>query len=294
MTSFANFPGTSAQLPPLLLKKPSLLFLSYPRIYHFSHIRQLFLSPLLTHRPRKLLLGPKSSSSSFPAGPIPIPNDSLPSPTTASVPKITTTLSQRLRSPSTVTTMEAKYTMHSHVAEFWCTITSCFIALPLLLYAWYPISLIPPSVHASIIGSVISAIASTIYHTTNQKIWSAMDVSLACTMIHFSTLSLLQVTDVSLWALSTLLLLAYLLKDWENTAKPAIHAMILIVPVKVGVLSLLATPTSLFAMICGVVGIGCFLADRKGLFCGHIFWHVLAGLCLLASSWNITHLTLTR
>lgn len=72
---------------------------------------------------------------------------------------------KELLSPASVVTMEPKY-IHSHyIAEFWCSITSPFFALASVTWAFVP----NPTflVNLCCAFSIITAVASTVYHATN-------------------------------------------------------------------------------------------------------------------------------
>ncbi|KAJ3001658.1 hypothetical protein HKX48_002766 [Thoreauomyces humboldtii] len=88
-------------------------------------------------------------------------------------------LLERLFNKATVTTMEDKYTVSRFIAEFYCTLTSPFFALPLLIYLFLPMETIPPLQHACIAGSCLAAFVSTLYHCTLWKVFSSADAAVA-------------------------------------------------------------------------------------------------------------------
>jgi hypothetical protein len=114
------------------------------------------------------------------------------------------TIAHRLMSPATITTMESKYAQHPKIAEFWCTCTSPFFALPLLLIlshygahessstACYQ-SNIPPMTYVAIGLSVMAAVMSTIYHARLTRLWSTCDVCVAVSAYYLHTMALLWV-----------------------------------------------------------------------------------------------------
>ncbi|KAJ3373907.1 hypothetical protein GGF31_008792 [Allomyces arbusculus] len=124
-------------------------------------------------------------------------------------------LRERLLAPATVTTLEVKYATHPRVAEFYCTITSLFFALPLLLYYTHRYDPVecewpaaarthPPVDHAvvphwarfpvmteiAIALSVLAAIASTLYHATLVRVLSTCDACVAVTAFYVHTMAL--------------------------------------------------------------------------------------------------------
>lgn len=81
--------------------------------------------------------------------------------------------------PAELVTTEPKYHIFSWIAEFYCTITSPFFALPLIIYYYYDPFTLPSSAHFAILSSVGSAICSTIYHMKIYRILSTVDVGMA-------------------------------------------------------------------------------------------------------------------
>jgi len=90
--------------------------------------------------------------------------------------------------------------VHPHIAEFWCTVTSCAFALPLLVLIYPPpgglyyslasgVDSIP--VEAPLVLSVMTALWSTLYHWTLWDLFSTFDE--ACAIMTFYSASLVTV-----------------------------------------------------------------------------------------------------
>ncbi|KAI3639139.1 hypothetical protein MIR68_002669 [Amoeboaphelidium protococcarum] len=123
------------------------------------------------------------------------------------------TVFQRMFRKANVVTMEPKYAMSKHVAEFWCTVTSPAFALPALLYI-YPLNTsflilvqdtnkaltaTPQKVeftfftHLCLCFSVFTAIMSTKYHQCLCKIYSSLDAGFATVMAYLLACSVWKV-----------------------------------------------------------------------------------------------------
>jgi len=103
--------------------------------------------------------------------------------------------------PAPITSIEAKYVVHPHIAEFWCTVTSCAFALPLLMLIYPPpgglhyslasgINSIP--VEAPLFLSVMTALWSTLYHWTLWDLFSTFDEACAIMTFYSASLVMLQ------------------------------------------------------------------------------------------------------
>ncbi|KAI9595589.1 hypothetical protein BDF19DRAFT_440950 [Syncephalis fuscata] len=200
----------------------------------------------------------------------------------------------KLWSPATVVTMERKYAVCPCVAEFWCSITSIAFASPILIYLFVPYNLISWQIHVCCIFGILSASASTIYHWTLFKLFSSLDAAIACTTMHVFMLLVLGecypyqswIRSSSFWISNVVLVLAYILHRWENTAKPAVQ-----------VISFSATLFSWglmqleewYALVFGWLGIICFLVDRKNMVAAHSIWHIGGGLSLGLAAWAVIY-----
>ncbi|KAJ3183054.1 hypothetical protein HDU87_007476 [Geranomyces variabilis] len=201
------------------------------------------------------------------------------------------TLYERLFSTASVTTMEAKYTTSSFIAEFWCTLTSPFFALPLLIYFFVPASAVPPLQHACIAGSCLAALVSTLYHSTLWKVFSSADAAVATVTFYLNAISLNRHGHYShpllhheiTWLLTVVIIFAVFIYHWEKTHHLSLTLVLLCSPPAVfGFYAL----ESYVGLGTGVTGLICFAVDRRGVASLHSVWHVLGGLSLLWGIWD--------
>ncbi|KAI8593725.1 hypothetical protein BDZ88DRAFT_403552 [Geranomyces variabilis] len=201
------------------------------------------------------------------------------------------TLYERLFSTAAVTTMEAKYTTSSFIAEFWCTLTSPFFALPLLIYFFIPPSAVPPLQHACIAGSCLAALVSTLYHSTLWKVFSSADAAVATVTFYLNAISLNRHGHYShpllhhevTWLLTAVIIFAVFTYHWEKTHHLSLTLVLLCSPPAVfGFYAL----ESYVGLGTGVTGLVCFAVDRRGIASLHSVWHVLGGLSLLWGIWD--------
>ncbi|KAL7750820.1 hypothetical protein RI367_003777 [Sorochytrium milnesiophthora] len=191
-----------------------------------------------------------------------------------------------LFSPATVVTLEKKYATHNKIAEFWCTVTSPFFALPTLLLCLYPSSAIPPATRIAIVWSVLAAVCSTAYHASLYKIFSTMDACVAVAAFYANTIAVMAVVPGAhgLWGhpyTGTCVLAGIVLVfiwRWRSTAVLASALMAALLPVCT---SGYVDVEEYVALALGFVGIACFLLDRRGICCAHPWWHIFGGLSLL-------------
>ncbi|KAI9090959.1 hypothetical protein DFS34DRAFT_336470 [Phlyctochytrium arcticum] len=206
-------------------------------------------------------------------------------------------LLERLLSAATITSMERKYTVHKRIAEFWCTLTSPFFALPLLIYCFIPASQIPPLQHACIIGSTLAGIVSTLYHCTLYKVFSSADAAVATATFYLNAISLNRHAPAShavwhlegTWLVCTAGIICLFIYHWERTHHISTNLVLGCVPAAVfGFYAI----ESYVGLVTGVSGLLCFIVDRKGWICLHAAWHVLGGLSLLWGIWDACLLSL--
>lgn len=88
-----------------------------------------------------------------------------------------------------VVTMETKYCVVPWVAEYWCTITSPFFALPVLIYTMHPFAELSIFTNVCVACSILTAAMSTIYHATLYRIWSLLDCVCATVMFYLIVLN---------------------------------------------------------------------------------------------------------
>ncbi|KAJ9076880.1 hypothetical protein DSO57_1022083 [Entomophthora muscae] len=170
-------------------------------------------------------------------------------------------------------------------AEFWCTITSIFFAMPLLVLGEFDFYGLSPLLKTFIILSVITATMSFVYHWTLMKIYSSADCAFATIMIALGTTALciknpfLYFIDdqpeiwVSLIIITGIIFVIF----WETTALTSLVLFAIFVPINIFCLFQLGYWDTLLS---GAIGISCFLADRKGIAPTHSLWHFFGGLHL--------------
>ncbi|TPX61099.1 hypothetical protein PhCBS80983_g01345 [Powellomyces hirtus] len=200
-------------------------------------------------------------------------------------------LYERMFTAATVTTMEQKYTVTRFIAEFYCTLTSPFFALPLIIYLFVPWSAIPPLQHACIAGSCLAAFVSTLYHCTLWKVFSSADAAVATITFYLNAISLNRHAPQShpllhhelTWLITVFFILCVFAWHWERTHHLSTTLVLICFPAAVfGFYAL----ESYVGLGTGVVGLLCFAVDRRGVACLHSVWHILGGLSLLFGIWD--------
>ena len=216
---------------------------------------------------------------------------------------------------ATVTSVEAKYAVHPHVAEFWCTVTSWAFALPLLVLVYPPpgglhyslpggIDSIP--IEAPLILSFLTAVFSTLYHWTLWKLFSSLDAAVAVMTFYSASLVTVQAVghdphtvlsmllgdgavapfDLPSFASHEVQLLSVLglgtifLVSWRKTAVPSVVLFGLFLPVTLYHFWLINSPVS--ALSIGIA-VGFFLIDRLKIAATHPLWHLVGGYALYHS-----------
>ncbi|KAF9163819.1 hypothetical protein DFQ26_002114 [Actinomortierella ambigua] len=210
---------------------------------------------------------------------------------------------EQLFTRATVVTLEPKYSTVNWAAEFYCTITSPFFALPLSLYFDAGFRWSAPDahfIHFTIWLSVLTAITSSTYHATLFKLFSSLDACLATIMFYLNTIHLMRsmpepyqkmtretmvvpdpLADWLGWewmpyVLSAVLASLFVL-SWQKTAK---LSMLLMIPMIPATIWGFVAHESWIGLVCGVVGLTMFAADRFHFFCGHSWWHLAGGISL--------------
>ncbi|KAI9208227.1 uncharacterized protein BJ171DRAFT_490707 [Polychytrium aggregatum] len=205
----------------------------------------------------------------------------------------TLTWQERLFIPATVTSMESKYSVVSHIAEFWCTLTSPFFALPLLIYLHVPFNDIPNLQHACIAGACLSALVSLLYHWTLYRLWSTADAAIATITFYLNVISLnrhspnphpLWLSELT-WVATFVSIAVLFVLNWEKTHRISVHLILVCLPLALfGFWSI----ESYIGMVSGITGLLCFILDRKGIVGTHAIWHILGGISLLWGIWDAT------
>ncbi|KAF9915533.1 hypothetical protein BX616_005961 [Lobosporangium transversale] len=206
-------------------------------------------------------------------------------------------LKRQLFTKATVVTLEKKYATVHWAAEFYCTISSPFFALPVLLYLDPAFRWSAPDIHAThfaIFLAVVTALTSTLYHATLYKLFSSLDACFATIMFYTNTISLLRslpdpyalmlpdlISTIVHWywtpyIMSTCMVTLFLF-SWRRTAMLSLLLMILMIPASVWGF---VAHESWAGLAFGLVGLSMFAADRLRLFCGHSYWHLAGGLSL--------------
>ncbi|KAI9207469.1 uncharacterized protein BJ171DRAFT_276153 [Polychytrium aggregatum] len=197
-------------------------------------------------------------------------------------------LMQRMVAEAEITTMEQKYSIVAWVAEFWCTMTSPLFGLPLIIYLYVPIDRIPLLLNVCILATCVCAVASTVYHMTNYRVFSAADEAFAVMTFYLNSVALNRHSPNShsiwmleaVWILPAAVILLLFIWQWETTGSIAVWLFALGLPMaacgfaSVGCYSGLAF---------GCLGLLCFAADRMRFACLHSFWHLFGGVSLLVS-----------
>ncbi|KAF9978584.1 hypothetical protein BGZ73_001757 [Actinomortierella ambigua] len=212
-------------------------------------------------------------------------------------------LKEQLFTKATVVTLEPKYSTVNWAAEFYCTITSPFFALPLSLYFDAGFRWSAPDahlIHFTIWLSVLTAITSSTYHATLYKLFSSLDACLATIMFYLNTIHLmrsmpapyLKMTKEAMvlpepladwlgwewmpYLLSGVLASLFIL-SWQKTAK---LSMLLMIPMIPATIWGFVAHESWIGLVCGITGLAMFAADRFHYFCGHSWWHLAGGISL--------------
>ncbi|KAG0243616.1 hypothetical protein BGW41_001827 [Actinomortierella wolfii] len=212
-------------------------------------------------------------------------------------------LKEQLFAKATVVTLEPKYSTVGWAAEFYCTVTSPFFALPLSLYLDPGFRWSAPDAHLmhfTIWLSVLTAIVSSTYHATLYKLFSSLDACLATIMFYLNTIHLMRsmpepyqkmtkdamvvpdpLADWLGWDSMPYVLVVVLatlfLLSWQKTAKLSMLLMIPMIPASIWGF---VAHESWLGLVCGVTGLGMFAADRFHYFCGHSWWHLAGGISL--------------
>ncbi|KAI9145128.1 hypothetical protein BKA69DRAFT_1053273 [Paraphysoderma sedebokerense] len=207
-----------------------------------------------------------------------------------------------------VVTLEPKYHVCSCVAEFYCTLTSPFFALPVLIYLDHSISSIPVVLNCTIWFSVLCAIVSTLYHATLFNVFSTLDACIATITFYLNAIAVLSAISkqipsflLPIFAVAENLgfqdeassatnpsieeylqyhilgISVIFITRHGNTAKPALIMTAGLLPFIVyGYIVL----NRYDALVTGLIGIACFLLDRRKICQSHAFWHVFGGVSL--------------
>ncbi|KXS18372.1 hypothetical protein M427DRAFT_132735 [Gonapodya prolifera JEL478] len=198
-------------------------------------------------------------------------------------------LSTRLFLPATIVTLETKYALHPSIAEFHCAWTSLFFAMPLSILAVAPLHSIDPLLGLAVIASAVTALVSASYHATLWRILSAADTCMATVMAYLQTIYLLSshhphpiLINPLTPLFVSLFILSIFIYSWERTAKLAVQLCALCMPFLAYAYFMVGSPT---AVVTGLLGVGCFVADRKGWAPTHSLWHVLGGASLASGIW---------
>ncbi|KAG0252672.1 hypothetical protein BG011_006852 [Mortierella polycephala] len=209
----------------------------------------------------------------------------------------TAPLRKQLFSKATVVTLEKKYSTVHWAAEFYCTISSPFFALPVLLYLDPAFRWSAPEIHTThfaIFLSVVTALTSTLYHATLYKIFSSLDACFATIMFYINTIQLLRslpepyammvpdvIASIVHWNLAPYVLsvamMALFIFSWKRTAMLSLLLMVLMIPATIWGF---VVHESWLGLGFGLLGLTMFAVDRFKVFCGHSYWHLAGGLSL--------------
>ncbi|KAI9297460.1 hypothetical protein K502DRAFT_323272, partial [Neoconidiobolus thromboides FSU 785] len=195
------------------------------------------------------------------------------------------TVMEKLFMKAVVVTMESKYYVHPSIAEFWCTITSIFFAFPLYLLLEFESTTMDPIMTCFILLSVITAISSFTYHWTLYKLFSSADAAFATIMVVLVTFALLGKNPTTypienspiIWGSALAFTTLIFIKFWEDTATTSLIIFALVLPTNFYCMLQLGYYK---ALVTGIIGISCFIIDRKGVAPTHSCWHFFGGLYL--------------
>lgn len=182
-----------------------------------------------------------------------------------------------LKRTASVTTMETKFVISPHIAEFFCFLTSPAYAAPCTI--WLQPKLqprnLPPAFHLALLSCFLTATFSTIYHASLTKITSSLDAGQAVVTFWLVALLLAQQRSLALHLSVWLLIAGIYVWNWRKTAVLSIGLTSLVVPYSMYILCTKSEGWAALAFFCGVV---CFLLDRFKIAPLHAAWHVL-GRC---------------
>ena len=193
-----------------------------------------------------------------------------------------------------VTTMEQRYRVHPRIAEFWCTVTSPFYALGLLVYAcprerwaveWHGLQHLPFYIHTANALSVLLAIASTLYHALLWELLGSIDCSIAIIVWFAVTLSTfgMPLAQQALILVPQLVVFVFL---WRRSTRMAVIAGCVVFPLSIWSCVSMRWQYGAATLTCLSLGVGCFILDRLKIAPLHPLWHILSSLSLFISLWE--------
>ena len=221
---------------------------------------------------------------------------------------------------ATVTSIEPKWRVHPHIAEFYCTVTSWAFALPLLVFIFPPpgglVYSLPSGIHsipieAPLAFSALTAVFSTLYHWTLWEVFSSLDTALAVMTFFCASLVTTEAvghTPRSLFPIESfpgyasrevqftvaLVLAVVFQRWWKTTEVPAVLLFALCLPVPMWNLWLM---DEIWCAVSIPLAVVFFLLDRLKVAPTHPLWHLIGGyslyLCFYTSlkHYNQTHLS---
>ncbi len=193
---------------------------------------------------------------------------------------------------ASVTTTEAKYSVHPKIAEFWCCATSVFYASSLLAYliphsswwlGWVQLGHLPAYVHLTIALGLLTAVSSTLYHAVLWEGLGSIDCSIAVVMATCSTLTNIGLPFVYQFCIF-IGLMGVFAAMWRRATALAMLLAVFVYPLSV--FSCILFGWRLGALSFGLLFCGniCFLLDRSGKYPLHSLWHILSGASILVST----------
>lgn len=193
-----------------------------------------------------------------------------------------------------VTTMEKRYHVHPRIAEFWCTVTSPFYAIGLLVYLlprenwaaqWQELRHLPAYIHTANFLSVLLAIASTVYHAMLWELLGSIDCSIAIIVWFAVTLCTFGVPLVqqALILIPQLVVFFFL---WRRSTRMAVIAGAIVFPLSIWSCITMRWQFGAVTLTCLSLGIVCFILDRHNIAPLHPLWHILSAVSLLTSLWE--------
>lgn len=195
--------------------------------------------------------------------------------------------------PAVIVTSEDKYHYHGAVAEFWCTVSSPALALPVLLFLVSTTKDVEPTVELAIYMSGLTALVSAVYHAMNWEGLSVIDCGFALSTYVLCVLNTMGSVFGSEW------------QDWNFhlTVLSVIAALYIglyrfvdvLTPIIFGVIS----PVAVYVLVhrelwFAIVSLGvaslCFILDRHKLCKSHTMWHIFCGISLYITLYDTLEL----
>jgi len=185
--------------------------------------------------------------------------------------------------PVYFTTSEKKYNTVPCCAEFFCSVSSPFIALPAVLFFAFPGPLPAVCVCLCMLG-MLTALASTVYHWFLCDAAGTCDLSFAIgwtyailsavTALHFEYAISVWQTLVVFAATAGLIALS---RYFNKHDAASIVAFVGAIP---WVIWMGITIEAYFSVVVFLVAVLCIQADRTFQIPTHSFWHILLGVCV--------------